>query len=63
MAEVDSRLKELDRILGRLYGKMGAGSAKSDKSTKKDNGNGKRQKKEKEAKKEKTNAPPKKDEL
>ena len=63
VAEVDSRLKELDRILARLYGKMGAGSAKSDKSTKKNNGNGKKEKKEKEAKKEKTNAPPKKDEL
>lgn len=63
VAEVDSRLKELDRILGRLYGKMGAGSAKSDKSTKKNNGNGKKDRKEKEARKEKTNAPPKKDEL
>ncbi|KAH1275899.1 hypothetical protein KXX33_006114 [Aspergillus fumigatus] len=69
VAEIDTRLKELERTMNRIYEKMGAAAAKSGKSSgdqSKENGKGNSQKpkkdKGKKEKAEKAKAPPK-DEL
>lgn len=55
VVELDTRLKELERILTRVYAKLGTASGKNGQSTKQ--GNGKKGKKEKEQKTEKEPVP------
>ncbi|PYI01772.1 actin-like ATPase domain-containing protein [Aspergillus sclerotiicarbonarius CBS 121057] len=49
VAELDTRLKELERILNRIYDKMGAAAAKSGKDQSKKNNKSKETKKDKES--------------